>query len=225
MPQSSSDSTSPENAALDAVERAVWPDLLLFGIGVAMAGWYGWDTAGLVWGLWLASLVVGYAIIVTHIVRQTRHGLTIPAGIGMLLFFTIHFGGFHWGHSMFLDMFFPIEGSGSMRSGSPGLAQYVEVVQRAWWFVPLAFLAERDAFRADAVVLGSRRSRGGPGNGRMSPYHNVVRLHLLIFFFAFAACVGLPAVLIYLVVYAVYFFPWSSLRSLYQRSYGGASKL
>lgn len=219
------ESVSPENAALDAVERAIWPDLLLFGIGVAMAGWYGWDTAGLVWGLWLASLVVGYAIIVTHVARQIMLGLSAPAGIGMLVFFTIHFGGFHWVHSMFLDMFFPIEGSNSMRSGSPGLAQYVEVVQRAWWFIPLAFLAERDAFRADAVALGSHRGQAGSNTGRMSPYHNVMRLHLLIFFFAFAAGVGLPALLIYLVVYAVYFFPWASLRSIYRRSQAGPPKL
>lgn len=225
MSESVSPETETEAATLDAVERALWPDLLLFGIGVAMAGWHGWDTAGLVWGLWLASLVVGYAIIVTHVVRQMQRGLTIAAGIGTLIFFTIHFGGFHWGHSMFLDMFFPIEGSDSMRSGSPGLAQYVEVVQSAWWFVPLAFLAERDAFRADAVTLGSRRGQNGSSNGRMSPYHNVVRLHLLIFFFAFASGVGLPAVLIYLVVYAAYFFPWSSLRSIYQRSNAGPSRL
>jgi hypothetical protein len=45
----------------------------------------------------------------------------------------------------------------------------------------------------------------------MEPYKNVVRLHLLIFFFAFAHFAHLESFVVYAVVYAVYFFPWRLL--------------
>jgi hypothetical protein len=46
----------------------------------------------------------------------------------------------------------------------------------------------------------------------MIPYKNVIRLHLLIFFFAGAHFVKLDSFLVYAVVYAVYFFPWRLLK-------------
>ena len=46
----------------------------------------------------------------------------------------------------------------------------------------------------------------------MAPYRNVVRLHLLIFFFAAAHFAKLDNFLVYAVVYAVYFFPWRLIK-------------
>ncbi len=46
----------------------------------------------------------------------------------------------------------------------------------------------------------------------MAPYKNVIRLHLLIFFFAFASFAKLESFWVYAVVYAVYFFPWRLVR-------------
>jgi hypothetical protein len=40
----------------------------------------------------------------------------------------------------------------------------------------------------------------------------VVRLHLLIFFFAAAHFLKLESFLVYAVVYAVYFFPWRLVK-------------
>lgn len=40
----------------------------------------------------------------------------------------------------------------------------------------------------------------------------VVRMHLLIFFFAFSHALHLDSFVIYAVVYSVYFFPWRELR-------------
>lgn len=48
--------------------------------------------------------------------------------------------------------------------------------------------------------------------GLMAPYKNVIRLHLLIFFFAFAHFARLDNFLAYAVVSAVYFFPWRLLK-------------
>jgi hypothetical protein len=46
----------------------------------------------------------------------------------------------------------------------------------------------------------------------MEPYRNVLRMHFLIFFFAFAHFANLENFAIYAVVYTVYFFPWRLVR-------------
>ena len=46
----------------------------------------------------------------------------------------------------------------------------------------------------------------------MAPYKNVIRMHLLIFFFAFAHFAKLESFWVYAAVYAVYFFPWRLLK-------------
>jgi hypothetical protein len=195
--------------------------------------WRGrWTTGDLVWSLWLSSLVVGYATIVWTILRPAiaiarggwRDGaLTIQAlgqtsvrsaaaavpllvigGLFLLTFFTVHFGMFHFVHSQFLAAFFPIDTGTGVRRGMVGMSIYLEVARRYWWFLPSAFLAERGAFL--------RGSAATPGTGMMAPYRNVMRMHLLIFFFAFTHFARLDNFAVYAVVYAVYFFPWRLVR-------------
>lgn len=50
------------------------------------------------------------------------------------------------------------------------------------------------------------------GDPFLAPYKNVIRMHLLIFFFAFAHFLNLESFLVYSIVYFVYFFPWRILR-------------
>jgi len=218
--------------------REAWPDLLAFGAGLAMAWHFDWQTTDLVWSLWLSSLLVGYAMIVWKIfgpafrvVREARANggsALAQAGLGavffggglfLLAFFTVHFGMFHYIHSVFLSQFFPI----TAHKGFPGAAVYVEVFRRYWYFVPVAALAERQAFKAPAAPVPdtsvkaadvSRRlaAVGSAGGGLMEPYKNVVRMHLLIFFFAFAHFAKLENFWVYSAVYAVYFFPWRLVR-------------
>lgn len=47
----------------------------------------------------------------------------------------------------------------------------------------------------------------------MAPYKNVIRLRLLIFFFAAAHYAKLDELIVYAVVYAVYFFPWRARKA------------
>lgn len=225
-----------------------WPDALAFAGGLALA-WFGhWETRDLVWSLWLSSLVVGYALIVwslfgpgipialqawreREMFRQEPKGPMAPGGgvmlvggLFMLAFFTVHFGMFHFVHSVFLNAFFPVEPG--LRG--PSAALYGHVLQAYWPFVLVAAMAERSAFRLqpaesagppDTAVtveaIAARKAqtaRKGGLNGLMAPYKNVVRLHLLIFFFAFAHFAELDSFLVYAVVYAVYFFPWRLVK-------------
>jgi hypothetical protein len=228
-------SAAPANRWADA-----WPNALAFVVGLGVAWGWGWNTTDLVWSLWLSSLVVGYAMIVwwaCGTLREAARGIAADRtgvatggkavvwsiyGVGTLFvlgFFTVHFGGFHFGHSIFLSFFFPVEIDGQAASrGWPGVAVYVEVLRRYWWFLPSAFMAERAAFLTkppeaeDAAVtpeaIARRKDRG---NTMMAPYKNVIRMHLLIFFFAFAHFARLESFAVYTVVYAVYFFPWRLL--------------
>ncbi len=216
-----------------------------------MAWYFQWETRDLVWSLWLSSLVIGYAMIVWGIfgpgvfiatkawgdrgmIRTELKGplalgggIMLLGGLLLLAFFTVHFGGFHFVHSVFLNSFFPVA-PGVARS-FPGPALYGEVFQRYWWFLPAAAIAERAAFRfppaepaapADTAVtaeaIAARKARNARAAlsmvGIMAPYKNVIRLHLLIFFFAGAHFAKLDSFLVYAVVSAVYFFPWRLLQ-------------
>lgn len=212
---------------------SAWYDLLAFALGLGLAWQFRWETRDLVWSLWLASLTVGYAMILWLIFapawRLHQDGEPLDAtkavigGLFLVAFFTFHFGMFHFVHSIFLNAFFPVA---PRASGLASLGIYAEVVARYWWFVPVALLAEREAFRIPPSASvpdgggpgasGSRRARRilpstGP-DGLFRPYRNVVRLHLLIFFFAGASFLQVDNFAVYAVVYAVYFFPWRLVR-------------
>jgi hypothetical protein len=218
---------------------SAWPDALAFVAGLALA-WFGeWQTKDLVWSLWLSSLLVGYAMIVWAIfgpvlvlVRGTTgkggslaaqaglDGVFVMGGLFVLAFFTVHFGMFHFIHSMFLDSFFPVLPG---KHSGPGFALYRQVFRDYWPFVLVAAVAERAAFARpvpltpaadNGVTQGgiALRKNGLAGDGMMAPYRNVIRLHLLIFFFAFASFAKLHNFLVYAAVYAVYFFPWRLVK-------------
>jgi uncharacterized protein DUF6498 len=231
---------------------SAWPDLLAFAAGLALAWRARWTTTDLVWSLWLSSLVVGYSMILWTILRPAVEivrggwrdgpltvqlssqrslqsgaaaGLLLVGGLFLLAFFTVHFGGFHFVHSQFLALFFPIDVGTGARRGMVGMSTYLEVARRYWWFLPSAFLAERGAFvrtsspaeedrsvTAAAILARKVANASKSGSGMMAPYRNVVRMHLLIFFFAFAHFARLESFAVYAVVYAVYFFPWRLVR-------------
>jgi hypothetical protein len=211
---------------------AAWPDAAAGAGGLALAWFFHWQVRDLVWSLWLSSLLVGYAMIVWMIFepvlaprRAAAAGASPPASTALgaaywvgalflLAFFTFHFGMFHFVHSVFLNLFFPVF-EGHPR-GLASSALYLQVLREYWPFVLVAAVAERGAFRRPAPLLvgpgAGAPNAPGLGSGMMDPYRNVVRLHGLIFFFAFAHFVRLENFFVYAVVYAVYFFPWRLLR-------------
>lgn len=192
---------------------SAWPDALAFAAGLAVAWFAGWSTKDLVWSLWLASLVIGYAMIVWMIFSRAFGSVGLMVGgLFLLAFFTVHFGMFHFVHSVFLANFFPV---GERSESFINLSLYAEVVQRYWLFLPVAALAERDHFRLPPAVNSQEAFAAftdKKSNALMAPYKNVIRLHLLIFFFAAAHFLKLDHFLVYAVVYAVYFFPWRLLK-------------
>jgi hypothetical protein len=148
----------------------------------------------------------------------------VGGGLFALAFFTVHFGGFHYVHSQFLHGFFPLDGTPVANGRVVGGPDYAEVFRRYWTFLPAAFLAERagfarmstptkDDFSVTAAAIVARKAANARKGGAMlAPYRNVLRMHFLIFFFAFAHFTHVDSVLVYTVVYAAYFFPWRLLK-------------
>jgi hypothetical protein len=220
---------------------ASWPDAVAFGIGLAVARWTGWRAGDLVWSLWLSSLVVGYSTIVWMIAQPAAalalgswrdralvdsnprmlitFWLLLVAGVVFFLgFFTIHFVGFHYVHSQILVSFFPIDPGDGGHAMDPRMSTYIEVARRYWPFLPSAFIAHRAAFLRKPLSIDRDMSIASLGDSRkfsdlfQEPYRNVIRMHMLIFFFFFAHFAGLENFAAYTVIYAVYFFPWRLVR-------------
>ena len=215
-----------------------WPDAVAFVAVLAVARWANWNAGDLVWSLWLSSLVVGYSTIVWMIGQPTVEivraswkdralvgsnlrplmvlwALVLTGALFVLAFFTVHFGGFHYGHSQILIAFFPI---GTAHVMDAGMSTYVEIARRYWPALPSAFLAHRSAFLRKPLSLDRDLSvasftRDNKIRDWMTePYRNVMRMHFLIFFFFFAHFAKLENFLVFAVVYAVYYFPWRLLR-------------
>ena len=188
-------------------------DLLGFALGLVLAWYFGWQTRDLVWTLWLSSLVLGYATIVLGIVGSARRfaaagppaavALAVGGGLYLLAFFTVHFGMFHLVHAMFLNVFFPLVQD---RSGDATPSALRVLVSYAPWLLA-AGVAERaaliEAWRAEPKPGATSPVAFNPG----AAYRNVVRMHLLIFFFVGASILQLEGLPLYAVVYVVYFFP------------------
>ncbi len=167
--------------------------------------------------------------------------IIIGTAIGLFLlgFFSLHFCAFHAVHSVFLQHFFPVEGMprdgfGQAFMNPPllWLLVFRHLVAPYGLFLVAAIIAERNhVFRPLIATVQAVRmerasdvppedvARGCPGKKGSSvgdvmtrPYANVIRMHLLIFFFAFCHAMSADSFLVYAVVYLVYLFPWREVR-------------
>ncbi len=198
-------------------KRRIYSDLAVFLVGFGVAWWVGWQIEDLIWSLWLSSLLVGYATIIGSILyfvagrvelpdttsKDLLEGLPqiarLPVGLYHLGFFSIHFIGFHAVHAFFLFAFFPPEGLEEITL--EGLEELEMLARRAVSYLPFVVMlaiGERDRIRRSVKKYDLA-----------GPYLNVVRMHLLIFFFGFTSFLGVDHIFVFTVVYVVYFSPWA----------------
>jgi len=178
-------------------------DVIAFSTAITLAGIFRWEATDLIWGLWLSSLIVGYATIVATIIVSVRGSelplaLAVPGALGLLAFFTVHFGGFHVAHGAFLGGFFPPEGIEGMNSNPFNV--FPVIMKLYWPFVLVSLVA-----KIQHIV--PKKAKLAMGDHLMKPYGNVVKMHLLIFVFAALHGIGLTRYAVYPVLIA-YFFPW-----------------
>jgi hypothetical protein len=169
-----------------------------------------------------AALLIGSAVILMY-----------------LGFFSFHFGAFHAVHAGFLSDFFPITGLPSDAFFAAFLNPIL-LWKTAFRYLPLtygaflipAIIAERRYLFASMIESikegrgfvetrkGNVREMIPSGGDRKKtlqdpftlPYINVIRMHLLIFFFAFCHLLKVESFFVYAVVYFVYFFPWKAFQ-------------
>lgn len=210
--------------------------MVLFCATLALAHFQNWDAGDVAWSMWSASLVTGYIwilagifggsfLFVSKVARGVRFDgktepvpvwgrallvtLSLGGGLFMLGFFTIHFGGFHAVHSIFLDAFFPLDGSAGIMAGFPEssdkgpefdlLNNGTRALSAYWPFVLFALL-----WRMPDLI---RRLAEGSEIGFGAPYAAVVKNHLLIFLVAGMVAADLEGLVIYAVTF-LYFFPF-----------------
>ena len=111
---------TPHRQTADRRWTRIVPDLLALIYSLILAWFLHWSVKDLVWGLWLSSLLVGFTTIVLVVLgpvakevrRETGIGpqiASVAGGLFALAFFTVHFGMFHFVHSVFLNLFFPVD--------------------------------------------------------------------------------------------------------------------
>jgi hypothetical protein len=152
-------------------------------------------------------------------------------------FFSLHFCGFHAGHAGFLSVFSPITGLRErdfFDAFMNPILLWKTVFQHLLpvygiFLVPAVIAERRHVFASltESIRAGREWTRNRnlqkimeSGRGRKKtirdpffrPYINVIRMHILIFFFAFCHALKLDSFLVYAAVYFVYFFPWKAFR-------------
>lgn len=168
----------------------------------------------------LLILNAGFAVIAVMLARGVRGRretvlhtaarrffLLTPSVMFFLGFFTVHFGGFHFVHGLFLNGFFPIAPGSPFGESIGGTFEFFAAilgaaVRRGWVFI---------LFSAWARLPDLRRAfESAEGPNMFLPYGNVVRMHLLIFVFAGLNAAGLAGWALYPVLF-FYFFPMGKL--------------
>ncbi len=185
--------------------------ILSFAATVALAVWQDWRAVDIAWSMWFTSLTTGYLFILCTIFGRPAHAdarSSATAGMGPkirdLIFFTFHFGFFHFVHSQILWNFLPL---GDEKPTIDGLL--LECARRFWPFVVIATL--------NLLPRLAQQWQAGSTLGFDEPYKAVVRNHIMILALAVVAELGGGSLLLYLML-AVYFVPFDRLRSLTTRA-------
>jgi hypothetical protein len=205
-------------------KRDLGAELLAFFITLLCVIFLHWGVSDLIWGLWTCSLCVGYAYILTIIVRTFIQApvkdrpATLIGCLFLLAFFSFHFGMFHFVHSVFLNEFFTLVETGH---GPPNPFVIFFTAFGAYWPLVLTTfisrwsdfaspLPEPDAKKDKSALKGDSTQGAQPNPNIMKPYVNVVRMHILIFIFAGLHAASIAHLAVYPVL-AFYFAPWGKL--------------
>lgn len=195
--------------------------LISFLIILLLSKIQSWRVNELVWSLWISSLSLGYTFLISAIVSSTIHTVlnsdesenpdsnefksrnalrwvfTIFGGIFMVLFFTVHFGMFHFIHGIFLNMYFPLI---KVSPGDlPNFVKLIKISLNTFWPVILLSLVLQIKNFQQIILF--------PGKDLLTkPYKNVVKMHLTILLFAFLSMAKINEIFFpYLLI--LYFFP------------------
>ena len=139
--------------------------------------------------------------------------ILLPFALFLFGFFTVHFVGFHFVHSIFLNGFFPVIEASPSGKTIEGTFFYFLTLARTSFHLYWPFVAFSALSRLPDYVAAWQ---GRVKDVMSKPYLNVIRMHVMIFVFAFAAAAGLKNALLYPLL-ILYFFPFGSIIRLLSR--------
>jgi len=199
--------------------------LLSFFIIFILARIENWTAGNMVWSLWITSLITGYCYLFAGIVSNTlgseilsedslinrlfqgsvhsgiKYGLLILGILFQLVFFSVHFGLFHFVHSIFLSQFFPILDRSFERFSD--FLFFVSTSLKAYW--PVILFTLFASIRKFQRIL----SQNEPNYAKRA-YVNVIKIHISIFLFAGLSITGINEWILSL-IFIIYFFPFSAV--------------
>lgn len=191
-----------------------------------------WTSADILWSLWISSLLIGYLTLMLGAIGQLRFGLwgspvqsvssrqgepsqkvglaafliLLGMAIFQIAFFTVHFLGFHYGHSLFLNEFFPIISAETLDHWRVDpldwlMALVIHGMQNYW---PVVLVS---AVMQHAMLVAALRD---DRQAMMAPYKTVVKMHITIILLGFLAAFGVkePILLILLMFYFLPLVSW-----------------
>ncbi len=130
--------------------------------------------------------------------------INFPAAIFMMGFFAVHFGGFHFVHSIFLNGFFPLLTEQPFGKSIEGtfimFFKFIEISFKSYFiFILFSLISSFDKIK-DSF-------KGKNANFMGEPYKNVVKMHIMIFVIAFIGFADLNRYILYAAL-VLYFFPF-----------------
>lgn len=189
-----------------------------------MLGFFGLSKITLIY-----ALFVGLSVLFAVIRFKTGHHgeswivrfffslvINLPATVFMLVFFTVHFGGFHFVHSIFLNGFFPLTGETPFGKSIEGTFSlfftFIEVSFLSYW----PFIATSAVSKTGEIIDAFSAKKGDMFLG---PYKNVIKMHMMIFIIAFMGGAGLHSYILYAAL-ILYFFPFSRFFKFRKKNEG-----
>lgn len=239
-------------------------EILAFVLALIAAYFYHWNTTDLIWSFWTASFTIGFSIIYSETLGRAFSGFDFlkdekfmqksaqsPAVLRYLIFsililfgligpifmagfFTVHFGGFHLGHSVFLMEFFPHPGileNGQfwlhLKVNGPatgdvtplGFFHDLGILFKDYWFIVLvtAFYEFNwlEKLQKSSQLKPTKKDHSSKRRAPnfTAPYAKVVKIHILIFVLAGFQAAKVEGFLVYAVVFFFFFFPFGKLFS------------
>lgn len=203
--------------------KTIGLDLSGFVAGVAATYFFGWSTRDLLWGLWISSLVSGIFFFVFDRVQTLKGQPNVNwllSSVGILfglVFFTVHFGAFHYIQAELLDLFIPLIPDpdrvyiGRLTWKHVHDFSITETIATAlslyWILIGVSILHDYLSVPPELRLK----------NGNFRPYMFVLKMHFLMFVLAALYSLGLESFGVYVVVLLLFFAP-SSLKMLFTTS-------
>ena len=180
---------------------------------LAGVAWWGWQVGDVVFLYWAENLIIGAFNVLRMAIAQGEGGEPVPeryatpkieslAGrVGIVAFFIVHYGGFCYGHGVFLAHLFP---PGGMEADQEPFPVLVAMLGDGFTLIALAAVAVSHGFSWAWNYVGRGEYRRADINALMGvPYKRILVTHVFILVGGFAlTAIGSPlaAILVFVVV-------------------------